>query len=217
MKKRQTLAFLFSLVLIGLSSSGLAQSGSESASAVPAEVTEAEAKEKGCLSCHDGIEDIREQSSPMMIQVKALGASAGDPGGCVTCHGGTPTATTAEAAHQGAPETLKPKTFYPDPGSVWIAEDTCGQCHQNYAYRLERSLMNTEAGKIQGNLHTWGLEEVQNHKVPWGNYAVEDTDGSVPQLGTDEYKEYMAAMMAAFTRNSSRPNWSRFHSRVSKK
>jgi hypothetical protein len=57
--------------------------------------------------------------------------------------------------------------------------------------------MNTEAGKIQGNLHTWGIAEVQNHKVPWGNYDVKDTDGGVPQVGTDEYKEYMAAMMAA--------------------
>ena len=44
---------------------------------------------------------------------------------------------------------------------------------------LKRSLMNTEAGKIQGNLHTWGIAEVQDHKVPWGNYDVKDTDGQV--------------------------------------
>ncbi len=45
-----------------------------------------------------------------------------------------------------------PKTFYPDPGSIWIADNSCGQagCHQGYPYRMERSLMNTEAGKIQG-------------------------------------------------------------------
>ncbi len=198
MKKRRPPAFLLSLILIGLSVSvNATTSGSESASTVPTEVTEAHAKEKGCVSCHEGIEDIRDKSSGMMLQIQAMGAANGDPAGCVTCHGGTPTATTAEAAHQGAPENLKPKTFYPDPGSVWIAEDTCGQCHSGYAYRVERSLMNTEAGKIQGNLHTWGVEEVQNHKVPWGNYDVVDTDGSVPQVGTDEYKEYMKVMMAA--------------------
>ena len=53
--------------------------------------------------------------------------------------------------------TIGPKNFYPDPGSLWIAQETCGQCHAGYVYRVERSLMNTEAGKIQGNLHTWGI------------------------------------------------------------
>ena len=156
---------------------------------------------KGCLACHDGIEDIRDDAAGMMLQIKAIGTAAGDPEGCVVCHGGDPTGTTVEAAHKGAPNVLKegngPKAFYPDPGSVWIADRTCGQCHVGYAYRVERSLMNTEAGKIQGNLHTWGIAEVQDHKVPWGNYDVKDTDGQVPQVGSDEYKEYMKAMIAA--------------------
>ena len=155
----------------------------------------------GCLACHEGIEDIRDDASVMMLQIKAIGAANGDPEGCVVCHGGDPKGTSVETAHKGAPEGLKkgngPKTYYPDPGSVWIAENTCGQCHAGYAYRVERSLMNTEAGKIQGNLHTWGIAEVQNHKVPWGNYDVKDTDGQVPQVGTDEYKQYMKAMIAA--------------------
>ena len=156
---------------------------------------------KGCLSCHDGIEDIRDDVSAMMLQIKAIGAANGDPEGCVTCHGGNPEGTTVETAHKGSPKGLKdgsgPKAFYPDPGSIWIADNSCGQCHVGYAYRVERSLMNTEAGKIQGNLHTWGIPEVQNHKVPWGNYDVKDTDGPVPQVGTDEYKDYMKAMVAA--------------------
>lgn len=155
----------------------------------------------GCLSCHAGIEDIRDAASPMMLQIKAIGSVHGDAEGCVVCHGGNPKGTSMETAHKGAPKGLKdgsgPKTFYPDPGSIWIAENTCGQCHSGYAYRLERSLMNTEAGKIQGNLHTWGIPEVQNHKVPWGNYDVLDTDGQVPSIGTDEYKKYMAAMIGA--------------------
>jgi hypothetical protein len=153
------------------------------------------------LSCHEGIEDIRDQNGAMMIQLKAFGAANGDPAGCVTCHGGNPATTVAEEAHKGAPDALKnglgPQTFYPDPGSVWIAERTCGQCHANYAYRLERSLMNTEAGKIQGNLHTWGIPEVQNYQVPWGNYDVEDTDGTVPQVGSKTYKDCMKVMIAA--------------------
>ena len=79
-----------------------------------------------------------------------------------------------------APATLAasgPTEFYRDPGSLWIADRTCGQCHPGYTYRLERSLMNTEAGKIQGNLHTWGIQQVQDYKVPWGNVALRATPG----------------------------------------
>jgi hypothetical protein len=161
------------------------------------------AEGKGCLSCHNGIESIRDENTAMMAMIKAKGAPLGDPGGCVVCHGGNPQATEAAAAHKGSPEALMkakgPQLFYPDPGSVWIAENSCGQagCHSNYAYRLERALMNTEAGKLQGNLHTWGIKEVQNHKVPWGNYDVSDPDGPVPQVGSEEYKAYMKAMMGA--------------------
>ena len=156
----------------------------------------------GCITCHQGIEDIREPTSGMMAQIKALGAVHGDGEGCVMCHGGDPGATTAEAAHMGSPSALAatgPQEFYPDPGSIHIADRTCGQsgCHAGYVYRLERALMNTEAGKIQGNLHTWGIEETFNYNVPWGNYDVVDTDGPVPNIGTQAYKDYMAAMVAA--------------------
>ncbi len=158
---------------------------------------------EGCLSCHDGIASIRDEQSAMMQIIKAKGAMHGDPEGCVICHGGNPAGQTLEAAHQGSPEGLVkengPQLFYPDPGSIWVAENSCGQsgCHSGYSYRLERSLMNTEAGKLQGNLHTWGIPEVQNYQVPWGNYDVKDTDGPIPQVGSAEYKTYMQAMIAA--------------------
>ena len=155
----------------------------------------------GCLGCHRGIEDIRSPDSGMMAAIRGLGVLHGDPEGCVICHGGNPEAVEADSAHKGAPAALSkaggPDNFFPDPGSLFIAEKTCGQCHANYAYRLQRSLMNTEAGKIQGNLHTWGVEETRNYNVPWGNYDVEDTDGPVPSVGTPAYKEYMTAMIAA--------------------
>ena len=159
--------------------------------------------DSGCLSCHKGIEDIRASDSPMMLMINAFSVTHGDKDGCVMCHGGDPTATTAEKAHLGAPQSLVeakgPQTFYPDPGAMDINKFTCGQsaCHQGYAERLEKSLMNTEAGKIQGNLHTWGIPEVQNYKVPWGNYDVVDGDGPVPSIGTDAYKAYMKDMIAA--------------------
>ncbi|MGB5706642.1 MAG: hypothetical protein WBM41_07405, partial [Arenicellales bacterium] len=157
----------------------------------------------GCLTCHEGIESIRAPETAMMALIKALGTGHGDPEGCVMCHGGDPTATEADAAHSGSPEALKaamgPQLFYPDPGAMDVNPFTCGQsaCHAGYGERLEKALMNTEAGKIQGNLHTWGIPEVQSYKVPWGNYDVVDEDGPIPSVGTDEYKEYMTAMIAA--------------------
>ncbi|MDH3347353.1 MAG: hypothetical protein OEM02_04525 [Desulfobulbaceae bacterium] len=51
--------------------------------------------------------------------------------------------------------------------------------------------MNTKAGKIQGNLHTWGFDEVRNFKVTWGNYHTVDIDKIEPLSGTDAYKAYM--------------------------
>ena len=155
----------------------------------------------GCLSCHNGIENFREEGSMMKASIQAMGKAYGDPGGCVVCHGGQPKATSYEEAHKGFPSKMKsgPKNFYPDPGSLWIARNTCGQsgCHVGYVDNLEKSLMNTEAGKIQGNLHTWGIKEVQNYNVPWGNYDIKDEDGSVPTRGTEEYKKYMAVMTKA--------------------
>ena len=161
------------------------------------------AADSGCLACHNGIESIREESSAMLQLINSLSAVHGDTAGCVMCHGGDPTASDAGKAHEGSPQSLVefkgPQTFYPDPGAMDINKFTCGQsaCHAGYEERLEKSLMNTEAGKIQGNLHTWGIPEVMNHKVPWGNYDVKDGDGPVPSVGTDAYKAYMKDMIAS--------------------
>ena len=156
-----------------------------------------QAQDSGCLGCHEGIEQFVE--GLMHEQIVAIGEEHGDAAGCVTCHGGNPTATDAEAAHTGAPAELTdaggPHMFYPDPGAVWIADKSCGQCHAGYADRLKKSLMNSEAGKLQGNLWSWGVQ--QDMKVVWGNYDLVDEDGPEPSIGTDAYVEYMTAFVAA--------------------
>ena len=165
----------------------------ESASANFDTVTMAAANKKGCQSCHEGIEKFSD--GPMMIAIQAMATADRDPGGCVVCHGGNPGATSKEDAHSGAPERLAasggPATFYPDPGSIWIADRSCGQCHQGYAERVIKSLMTTEAGKLQGNLWSWGLQP--DHKVRLGNYDLKDEDGPRPSVGTVAYKDYMEA------------------------
>jgi hypothetical protein len=166
------------------------------------------AADSGCLACHNGIESIREESSAMLQLINSLSAVHGDTAGCVMCHGGDPTTSDAGKAHEGSPQSLVdfkgPQTFYPDPGAMDINKFTCGQsaCHAGYEERLEKSLMNTEAGKIQGNLHTWGIPEVMNHKVPWGNYDVKDGDGPVPSVGTDAYKNRTGANPATQRRRN---------------
>ena len=161
------------------------------------EISEKLAAEKGCLSCHEGIE--RFTDGPMIEIIEAMGVDYGDPGGCVICHGGNPAATTKGHAHTSAPKELTeaggPHTFYPDPGSIYIGERTCGQCHAGYAGRLKKSLMNTEAGKLQGNFWSWGLQH--DRKVVWGNYTQKDEDGPTPTVGSDAYKKYMLAFVSA--------------------
>ncbi len=171
--------------------------GSAAAQGVPERVDPTVAAEKGCLSCHEGIE--RFTDGPMIEQIEDMGAEFGDPGGCTVCHGGTPGGLTAEEAHAGANVELAeaggPHLFYPDPGAIGVADKACGQCHAGYSERLEKSLMNTEAGKLQGNLWSWGVQE--DHKVIWGNYNLTDDDGPTPAVGTEAYIAYMEKFVAA--------------------
>lgn len=185
--KRLLFAFL---VLIG-------SAGFAAAQDVPEQVDPAVAQEKGCLSCHEGIEDFTQ--GVMMETIHAMGPDYGDPGGCVVCHGGTPGGLTKDEAHAGTPVDLAdiggPHMFYPDPGALPVADKACGQCHEGYARRLELSLMNTEAGKLQGNLWSWGV--IDTRRAVYGNYDLVDDDGKTPSVGTDAYKEYMTAYAEA--------------------
>ncbi len=186
------------MLLLGTVGFAAAQGGEptrdDTNAVVPDRVDPNDAAELGCLSCHEGIEAIRDPESEMMQQIVLIGEDNGDPGGCVTCHGGNPQGLTAEEAHAGAPADLAesgPDMFFPDPGSVWIAEKTCGQCHSGYADRLKLALMNTEAGKLQGNLWSWGV--IDTHQSVYGNYDLVDEDGYEPQVGTEAYAAYMVA------------------------
>ncbi|MEA2018044.1 MAG: cytochrome C [Campylobacterota bacterium] len=148
-----------------------------------------------CVKCHNGIESIRDTDSDMMKQILDLGAIAGDTGGCTVCHGGNPEDGTVKGAHMGAPSSHAGglATFIRDPGSIWIADKTCGICHADTVENTKKSLMATEAGKIQGNLHTWGSEPTK--KVKFANYDIKDEDGKTPAWGTKTYKEYMVNMI----------------------
>ena len=138
------------------------------------------ARAAGCLACHAGIETIRDPDSEMMKAIIDKGLAAGDPAGCVVCHGGDPQATEARRAHRGP-------NFYPDPGSPWINQQTCGRCHEEQVRVQWQGLMMTEAGKIQGIAWSAGAQTGYEHR--WGNYEV----ASLPeqeQLGSSTYKAW---------------------------
>ena len=148
-----------------------------------------------CIKCHKGIESIRDEKSEMMQQIVAMSESLGDTAGCVLCHGGNPEDGTIAGAHKGAPAAHAGglSEFVRDPGSIWIADKTCGICHSDTVANTKKSLMATEAGKIQGNLHSWGTEPTK--KTKFANYDVKDDDGKEPAWGTKVYKDYMVKMI----------------------
>lgn len=155
-----------------------------------------ESSKDSCVTCHSKIEDIRHQNSEMMQQIATLGQTLGDSKGCVICHGGNPNEAGKELAHKGAPmgHPGSLSEFVRDPGSIWISDKTCGVCHPNHTPNLSKALMQTEAGKIQGNLWAWGTQKTT--KVSLGNYDIKDEDGVVPNWGTHDYKRYMVDLIS---------------------
>lgn len=159
----------------------------------------AEVTDNGCRSCHQGIESIRDPESGMMQKILEKAATAGfEDNDCIVCHGGNPTATSAKVAHDGTiayfTENEGPKNFYPDPGSPWINEHTCGMCHAEQVSTQFTSLMFTEAGKIQGT--TWGFGGLQGYEHNVANLPVKELELH-ERMGTDTYKKYMAELKEA--------------------
>ena len=174
---------------VGLASAGPA--AQEDGGKAPAPGT----MRSGCTaaSCHTGIEPIRARPSGMMQGILFMGEEAGDPEGCVVCHGGNPDAKDKEEAHRGAPPSLAelngPRGFYPDPGSPWVNRRTCGLCHDALTKAQWRSLMMTEAGKIQGA--SWSFGALQGYHHEWANYPVSNPEDPAARRGTKAYQTYM--------------------------
>lgn len=179
------------------------------------QVSQALASEKGCLSCHEGIEDINEAMMPYLI-----GYGGGKKGtSCAVCHEGNPAATTKNGAHKG---------LLPDPGNMWVVSKGkgCGKCHSqkhaltsimaqplpepvggalmesisfatdpsgktgsNHVYRLQRALVSLEYGKVSHTLSSNGI--VPKNEYTFCNFDMDDPDGAVPDAGTEKYKAWI--------------------------
>ncbi len=152
-----------------------------------------------CIKCHEGIADIRQRDSLMMKEILDVAKSAGHEGNdCIVCHGGNPVSTNKKRAHSGTVKYFKthagPKEYYPAPGSPWINENTCGVCHKEQVGAQHNSLMQTEQGKIQGTLWSFGAKNGYKHDI--GNYKTQNPEDPHSRLGTDTYKKYMQELSA---------------------
>lgn len=157
----------------------------------------------GCLRCHAPIEPIAE--GKMNKEILRLGRRYGDPAGCVVCHGGEPAAVDRETAHRGAPSSLAdaggPKGFYARPGDVWVADRTCGQCHEGYADRVRKSVQSTQAETVARHLcaPAWQMRaRRESDRKLFGRYAIVDQDGPRPVVGSAAYKKLMASAAERF-------------------
>ncbi|MDQ7045754.1 MAG: multiheme c-type cytochrome [Sulfurimonas sp.] len=150
--------------------------------------------DNSCITCHGGIEHIREETSGMMKAILDVAEKAGHKGNdCIVCHGGRPENKKKFYAHRSTVDYFKtnkgPKEFYPAPGSTWINQNTCGMCHQEQVASQMNSLMMTESGKIQGALWSFGAKNGYKHDI--GNYKTKNPDDPHKRLGTEKYKTYM--------------------------
>ncbi len=162
------------------------------------------APDTGCLAsgqCHAGIEPIRAHNSGMAQQIYERSRLMGDPNGCVVCHGGNPKEEKdAKVAHSGTPPGSRLEAFNRHAASMGINNKTCGMCHAKWVYATHRSVMQTEAGKIQGALWGWGPAST-GYEKRYGNYDIDDPDGPVPVFGTEAYKQFNLWIMKQFPQN----------------
>jgi hypothetical protein len=174
------------------------------------------AKDKGCLSCHEGIEVINEKMQPDLLE--QVDGKVGYE--CTVCHEGKADALTKTAAHEG---------MFPNPSSMWLLNDGkgCAKCHSsknalktlmgkpkdhpaggsimsarskagdpsgasgaNHVYRMERSLMALETGKANKTLMSNGV--IPKGEWKYANFNMDDPDGFVPNAGSDDYKDWIA-------------------------
>ncbi len=153
---------------------------------------------KGCIAsdCHAGIEAIVAHETTMAKQIYRQGLRMGDGNGCIVCHGGNPGEEKDKLVAHKAPPSAPGCVFMAWPGSQWVNDKTCGQCHKNHVYAGHRSIMQTQAGIIQGAMWGWGAKTGYEHK--YGNYDIDDPDGPVPVFGSNAYKDYMQRLMKRF-------------------
>lgn len=114
-------------------------------------------EDRGCLTCHEGIERFSE--TPEMGDLS-----------CTQCHQGN----GAEKADRATAH----RDMYANPTDLRVVDETCGVCHEDDVKNIKRSLHATMAGMIASTRYGFGA---QDRKAIYATYAVKG--GSVDRPG----------------------------------
>lgn len=183
------------------------------------------AEEKGCLSCHEGIEVISDRMQPFLLSFARQKYKKGIGYECAICHEGEPSSGKKEDAHRG---------LISNPSSMWVLHEGkgCAKCHDSkgsistlmgeplsqpvggelmsqqllssepsmtlgidYTYRMSMSLHSLMTGISSKILSSNGV--IPKGTFPFGNFNMTDTDGAVPRVGSQEYKEWVEKAVTA--------------------
>ena len=96
-------------------------------------------RERGCLRCHRGIEEI----------------SQNHKFSCVKCHSGNRRGKTVSQAHKG---------LVSNPSDLKYAPLYCGKCHEEQIDKVKNSLMTTARGVIEITREAWGEPRLKQPK-----------------------------------------------------
>ncbi|HET9233070.1 MAG TPA: hypothetical protein VFP10_02890, partial [Candidatus Eisenbacteria bacterium] len=137
---------------------------------------EALAKSEGCIGCHKNIEPMHRTGTFQL--------------GCTDCHGGNPSAKTAEGAHVRPrhpdkwPSSANPVRSYTllneedpafiqfvNPGDLRVADRACGPCHGQTVLNVQKSMMTTSS-------LLWGGAAYNNGIVSTKHYIFGESYGS---------------------------------------
>jgi len=182
-------------------------------------------EEKGCLSCHDGIETINDRMQPFLLSFAKQKYKRGKGYECAICHEGNPSSGKKEEAHN---------SLIPNPSSMWVLHEGkgCAKCHDSkgsittlmgkplnqpvggelisqqppslepsgtlgidYTYRMSMSLHSLMTGIASKTLSSNGV--IPKGTFPYGNFDMVDTDGPIPKVGSEKYKEWVGKAINA--------------------
>jgi len=176
-------------------------------------------EEKGCLSCHNGIETINDRMQPFLLSFAKQKYKRGTGYECAICHEGNPASGKKEEAHN---------SLISNPSSMWVLHEGkgCAKCHDSkgsittlmgkplnqpvggelisqqlpslepsgtlgidYTYRMSMSLHSLMTGIASKTLSSNGV--IPKGTFPYGNFDMVDTDGPIPRVGSEKYKEWV--------------------------
>ena len=155
--------FLAMLLFTGLCQTGLSQD-----ELIRQSQEQADAKSKGCLSCHQGVEKMHVSEAVRL--------------GCTDCHGGNGEATDLNSAHVfpkdnffGGSSANPVRSYtrwnkesaeyvkFVNPGDLRVAQETCGPCHTAEVLNVQKSMMTTSSMFWGGAAYNNGIVSNKNY------------------------------------------------------